>query len=65
MVVVCASLFVSVNMTGQCYSRDPPRRWFPNGMYPGTAFTRSIGDAGDFLSFGFLCLEFLSVPLCL
>jgi hypothetical protein len=25
---------------------DPPRLWFPNGMYPGTAFTRSIGDAG-------------------
>ncbi|KAF6260280.1 phosphatase 2C-like domain-containing protein [Scenedesmus sp. NREL 46B-D3] len=24
---------------------DPPRLWFPNGMYPGTAFTRSIGDA--------------------
>lgn len=26
---------------------DPPRLWFPNGMYPGTAFTRSIGDAGE------------------
>ncbi|GKV06667.1 hypothetical protein SLEP1_g18527 [Rubroshorea leprosula] len=24
---------------------DPPRLWAPNGMYPGTAFTRSIGDA--------------------
>lgn len=24
---------------------DPPRLWFPNGMYPGTAFTRSIGDS--------------------
>ncbi|GBF88184.1 phosphatase 2C and cyclic nucleotide-binding kinase domain-containing protein [Raphidocelis subcapitata] len=24
---------------------DPPRLWFPNGQYPGTAFTRSIGDA--------------------
>ncbi|KAI3692536.1 hypothetical protein L6452_32353 [Arctium lappa] len=23
---------------------DPPRLWVPNGMYPGTAFTRSIGD---------------------
>ena len=24
---------------------DPPRLWAPNGMYPGTAFTRSIGDS--------------------
>ena len=24
---------------------DPPRVWAPNGNYPGTAFTRSIGDA--------------------
>lgn len=24
---------------------DPPRVWAPTGMYPGTAFTRSIGDA--------------------
>ena len=24
---------------------DPPRLWAKNGMYPGTAFTRSIGDA--------------------
>ncbi|VFQ85281.1 unnamed protein product [Cuscuta campestris] len=23
---------------------DPPRLWFQNGMYPGTAFTRSVGD---------------------
>ncbi|XP_061367947.1 probable protein phosphatase 2C 35 isoform X2 [Gastrolobium bilobum] len=23
---------------------DPPRLWVRNGMYPGTAFTRSIGD---------------------
>lgn len=23
---------------------DPPRLWVPNGMYPGTAFTRSLGD---------------------
>eukprot|EP00252_Welwitschia_mirabilis_P017045 TRINITY_DN3789_c0_g1_i2.p1 TRINITY_DN3789_c0_g1~~TRINITY_DN3789_c0_g1_i2.p1 ORF type:complete len:394 (+),score=19.45 TRINITY_DN3789_c0_g1_i2:536-1717(+) len=23
---------------------DPPRLWVPNGNYPGTAFTRSIGD---------------------
>ena len=25
---------------------DPPRLWSPNGLYPGTAFTRSIGDSG-------------------
>ena len=25
---------------------DPPRLWAPNGNYPGTAFTRSIGDNG-------------------
>ncbi|GAB4819083.1 hypothetical protein N2152v2_006129 [Parachlorella kessleri] len=25
---------------------DPPRLWAPGGVYPGTAFTRSIGDAG-------------------
>jgi len=24
---------------------DPPRVWSPNGDYPGTAFTRSVGDA--------------------
>ncbi|XP_068643392.1 protein phosphatase 2C and cyclic nucleotide-binding/kinase domain-containing protein-like isoform X2 [Aristolochia californica] len=24
---------------------DPPRLWVPDGMYPGTAFTRSIGDS--------------------
>jgi serine/threonine protein phosphatase PrpC len=24
---------------------DPPRLWVANGMYPGTAFTRSIGDS--------------------
>ena len=23
---------------------DPPRIWSPDGDYPGTAFTRSIGD---------------------
>jgi hypothetical protein len=23
---------------------DPPRVWSPNGDYPGTAFTRSLGD---------------------
>ncbi|KAM1742480.1 hypothetical protein EV1_012446 [Malus domestica] len=25
-------------------SGDPPRLWIPNGRYPGTAFTRSVGD---------------------
>jgi len=35
----------------QCWSTeedddgDPPRLWVQNGMYPGTAFTRSIGDS--------------------
>lgn len=24
---------------------DPPRLWFPNSLYPGTAFTRSVGDS--------------------
>ncbi|KAL5729115.1 cGMP-dependent protein kinase [Ranunculus cassubicifolius] len=24
---------------------DPPRLWVPHGMYPGTAFTRSLGDS--------------------
>ena len=27
---------------------DPPRLWAPNGNYPGTAFTRSIGDNGQY-----------------
>ena len=27
-------------------SADPPRLWIPHAMYPGTAFTRSIGDLG-------------------
>lgn len=26
---------------------DPPRLWAPNGNFPGTAFTRSIGDNGE------------------
>ena len=26
---------------------DPPRLWAASGMYPGTAFTRSIGDSGE------------------
>jgi hypothetical protein len=25
---------------------DPPRLWAANSTYPGTAFTRSIGDSG-------------------
>ena len=25
---------------------DPPRLWAPNAMFPGTAFTRSLGDTG-------------------
>lgn len=34
----------------QCWSiegddGDPPRLWVQNGMYPGTAFTRSLGDS--------------------
>ena len=29
-------------------SGDPPRLWAPNAMLPGTAFTRSIGDACAF-----------------
>ena len=27
-------------------SGDPPRLWAPHALYPGTAFTRSIGDSG-------------------
>lgn len=27
---------------------DPPRLWAQDGTYPGTAFTRSIGDSGTF-----------------
>ena len=26
-------------------SADPPRLWMPDALYPGTAFTRSLGDA--------------------
>lgn len=38
--------------TTQCWTNeddcdgDPPRLWSPHGMFPGTAFTRSLGDAG-------------------
>lgn len=27
-------------------SGDPPRLWASNALYPGTAFTRSVGDCG-------------------
>lgn len=39
----------------QCWSTeeeddgDPPRLWAPNALYPGTAFTRSIGDSCEIL----------------
>ncbi|KAK8365448.1 hypothetical protein V6Z12_A02G054800 [Gossypium hirsutum] len=29
----------------ESHGGDPPRLWVPNGMYPGTAFTRSVGDS--------------------
>lgn len=29
---------------------DPPRLWSPSGNFPGTAFTRSIGDSGALTS---------------
>lgn len=29
---------------------DPPRLWAPGASWPGTAFTRSIGDSGTRLS---------------
>lgn len=35
---------------------DPPRLWAPNGNYPGTAFTRSIGDNGE-------CSSGMAIPL--
>lgn len=35
---------------------DPPRLWAPNGNYPGTAFTRSIGDNGSDLAKNYLHL---------
>ncbi|GAU11073.1 hypothetical protein TSUD_196970 [Trifolium subterraneum] len=28
----------------ESWDGDPPRLWLPHGMYPGTAFTRSLGD---------------------
>lgn len=36
-------------------SGDPPRLWAPRAMFPGTAFTRSIGDARE---------SPLALPLC-
>ena len=40
-------------------SGDPPRLWAPNALYPGTAFTRSVGDSGaPFRSaWGWLCVH--------
>ncbi|KAM7260485.1 hypothetical protein ACFE04_016226 [Oxalis oulophora] len=29
----------------ESHGSDPPRLWVQNGMYPGTAFTRSVGDS--------------------
>ncbi|KAM7279597.1 hypothetical protein ACFE04_006731 [Oxalis oulophora] len=29
----------------ESHGSDPPRLWIQNGMYPGTAFTRSVGDS--------------------
>lgn len=29
----------------QSEGNDPPRLWFPNSLFPGTAFTRSVGDS--------------------
>ncbi|KAJ4968173.1 hypothetical protein NE237_014874 [Protea cynaroides] len=29
----------------ECGGNDPPRLWVQNAMYPGTAFTRSVGDS--------------------
>ena len=44
---------------------DPPRLWAPNAMYPGTAFTRSLGDTGP--ACGSICLpaEMCSYHQCL
>jgi serine/threonine protein phosphatase PrpC len=29
----------------ESHGADPPRLWVQNGMYPGTAFSRSVGDS--------------------
>ena len=29
---------------------DPPRIWAPGANFPGTAFTRSLGDSGERLA---------------
>ena len=46
---------------------DPPRLWAPNATYPGTAFTRSIGDSGKLRSAWLYrvkpCEEVHSAPL--
>lgn len=41
----------AATICGNCWTTemeddgDPPRLWLPNAMFPGTAFTRSIGDS--------------------
>ena len=36
---------IKMNVTPEEYTADdPPLLWVPNTLYPGTAFTRSIGD---------------------
>lgn len=42
---------------------DPPRLWSPNGLFPGTAFTRSIGDSGVVLLYTAFCRDSL-LSLC-
>lgn len=38
-------------------SGDPPRLWAHNAMFPGTAFTRSIGDACELPNPSALCIQ--------
>ena len=40
---------------------DPPRLWHPEGSYPGTAFTRSIGDSGATVITTEHCFHFGSI----
>ena len=35
----------------------PPRLWSPAGLFPGTAFTRSIGDSGGWMGGWMECGE--------
>ncbi|GAV63351.1 PP2C domain-containing protein [Cephalotus follicularis] len=57
-VKVCGARVLSVDQVGglkdpnvqawgdeESQGGDPPRLWVQNGMYPGTAFTRSVGDS--------------------